>query len=36
VVTLQVPKNVKTRILAVVYGDDFIKRVIQSEWIQTE
>jgi hypothetical protein len=36
VVTLQVPKHVKTRILVAVFGDNFIKRVIQSEWMQTE
>jgi hypothetical protein len=36
VVSLQVPKNVKTRIVVAVFGDNFIRRVIQSEWIQTD
>jgi hypothetical protein len=36
VVTLQVPKRVKTRIVAAVFGDNFIRRAIQSEWMQTD
>jgi hypothetical protein len=36
VVTLPVPKHVKTRIQAAVFGDNFIRRGIQSEWMQTD